>query len=55
VYHFGSLPQQEEKSHHASLLMIRDFDLVNAHFDLLYGQSVGDSIVAIEQRMGLQI
>jgi hypothetical protein len=55
MYHFGSLPLQEEKSHHASFLMILNFDPVKVRFDLLKGQSLGNSTVAIEQRMEIQI
>jgi hypothetical protein len=55
MYRFGSLPLQEEKFHHTSLLMILDFDPLNVRFDFLMGQSVGNSNVAIEQRMGIQI
>jgi hypothetical protein len=55
MYRSGSLPLQEEKFHHAPLLMILHFDPLNVHFDFLMGQSVGNSTVAIEQRMGIQI
>jgi hypothetical protein len=55
IYRFGSLPLREEKCHHASLLLVLDFDPRNVRFDFLMGQSVGNSTVAIEQRMGIQI
>jgi hypothetical protein len=55
MYHFGSLPLQEETFHHASLLMILHFDPLNGYFDFLMGQSLGNSTVAIEQRMEIQI
>jgi hypothetical protein len=55
MYHFGSLPLKEEKFHHASFLMILNFDPVNMRFDFLMGQSVGHSTVVIEQRMEIQI
>jgi hypothetical protein len=52
---FGSLPLQEEKNRPASLLEIRHFDSLNAHFDFLMSRSVGDSTVAIEEGMKIQI
>jgi hypothetical protein len=55
MYHFRSLPLHEKKFRHASLLMILHLDPLNVHFNVLMGQSVGDSTVAIEQRMGIQI
>jgi hypothetical protein len=55
MHRFGPLPLQKEKFHHASLLMILHFDRLKLRFDLLKGQSVGNSTVAIEQRMGIQI
>jgi hypothetical protein len=55
IYRFGSLLLQEEKFHHASLLRILHFDTLNVHFDFLMGQSVGNSTMAIEQRMEIQI
>jgi hypothetical protein len=55
MYRFGPLPLQEEKCHHASLLMILHFDLLNAPFDFLMGQSVGNSAIANEQTMGIEI
>jgi hypothetical protein len=55
MYRFGSLPLHEEKFHHASLLMILHSDPLNVHFDFLMRRSVGNSTVAIEQRMGIQI
>jgi hypothetical protein len=48
IYRFGSFPLQEEKFHHASFLMILHFDPLNLRFDLLMGESVGNSTVAIE-------
>jgi hypothetical protein len=33
IYRFGSLPLQEEKCHHASLLVILHFDPLNLRFD----------------------
>jgi hypothetical protein len=35
--------------------MILNFDPVNVRFDFLMGQSFGNSTVAIEQRMEIQI
>jgi hypothetical protein len=55
VCHFGSLPLQEEKFHHASVLMILNFAPVKVRFDFLMRQSLGNSTVAIEQRMEIQI
>jgi hypothetical protein len=55
MYRFRSLPLHEEKSHRASLLAILNFDPLNGHFDFLMGQSVGNSTVAVEPRMGIQI
>jgi hypothetical protein len=55
MYHFGSLPLQEEKSHQASFRLILSFDPVKVRFDFLMGQSLGNSTVAIEQRMEIQI
>jgi hypothetical protein len=55
MYHFGSLPLQEETFHDASFLMILNFDRVKVRFDFLMGQSLGNSTVAIEQRMEIQI
>jgi hypothetical protein len=55
MYRFGSLPLQEEKYRHASLFMILHFDPLTARFDFLMGQSVGNSTVAIEERMEIQI
>jgi hypothetical protein len=55
MYRFRSIPLHEEKFHHASLIMILHFDPPNGHFDFLMGQSVGNSTVAVEQRMGIQI
>jgi hypothetical protein len=46
---------QEEKLRHASSLMILDLNPMNVHFDFLMGQSVGNSTVGVEQRMGIQI
>jgi hypothetical protein len=53
--HFGSLPLKDEKFHHASFLMILNFDQVKVHFDFLMGQWLGNSTVAIEERMEIQI
>jgi hypothetical protein len=55
TYRFGSLPLQVKKCHQASLRLILDLDLLNAHCDFAMGQSVGNPAVAIEQRMGIQI
>jgi hypothetical protein len=55
MYHFGSLPLPEEKFHHASFLITLNFDPVKVRFDFLTGQSLGNSTVAIEQRMEIQI
>jgi hypothetical protein len=55
MYHFGPLPLQEEKFHQASFLMILNFDPVKVSFDFLIGPSLGNSTVAIEQRMEIQI
>jgi hypothetical protein len=55
MYHFGSLPLQEGKFHHASFLMILNFDTVKVRFEFLMGQWLGNSTVAIEQRMEIQI
>jgi hypothetical protein len=55
MYHFESLPLQEEKFHHASFLVILNFVPVKVPFDFLMGQSLGNSTVAIEQRMEIQI
>jgi hypothetical protein len=55
MYQFGSLPLQEEKFHHASFLVILNFDPVKVRFDFLMGQWLGNSTVAIEQRLEIQI
>jgi hypothetical protein len=55
MYHFESIPLQGEKFHHASFPLIRNFDSVKVRFDFLMGQSLGNSTVAIEQRMEIQI
>jgi hypothetical protein len=55
MYHFGSLPLQEEKFYHAPFLMTLNFDPVKVRVDFLMGQSLGNSTVAIEQRMEIQI
>jgi hypothetical protein len=55
MYLFGPLPLQEERFHHASLLMILHFDPLKVRFDLLMAQSVGESAVAIKVRMEIQI
>jgi hypothetical protein len=55
MYQVGSLPLQEEKFHYAFFHMILKFDPVKVHFDFLMGQSLGNSTVAIEQRMEIQI
>jgi hypothetical protein len=53
MYRFARLPPQEEKCHHASLLMILDFDPLNAHFDFLMEALAGNSTVAVEYGMGI--
>jgi hypothetical protein len=55
IYRFGFLLLQEEKFHQASFLMILTFDPLNVRFDFLRRRSVGNSALAIEQRMGIQI
>jgi hypothetical protein len=48
MYHFTSLPLQEERFCHASLLMILHFHPLKVHFDFFMGQYVGNPTVAIE-------
>jgi hypothetical protein len=55
IYRFRSFLVQQEEFHHASFLMILNFDPLNVHFDFLMRRSVGNSSVAIKQRTEIQI
>jgi hypothetical protein len=54
MYHFGSLPLQEEKIH-ASLLVFLHLDPLNVGVDILMKRSAKDLSVGIEQGTGTQI